>query len=88
FILPPGMAALEARLRARAQDDEAVIRNRMLAACSEMSHFDEYDYLIVNEHFDTALDELLAIFRSGRLRLEVQRQRHAALLAMIGRLCD
>ena len=88
FILPPGMDALEARLRARAQDDEAVIRKRMLAACSEMSHFGEYDYLIVNEHFETALDELLAIFRSGRLRLEVQRQRHVQLLTTIGAVCD
>ncbi len=85
FILPPSREALEQRLHARGQDSEAVIRRRLAAAREEMSHFDEFDYVIVNEHFDSALDELHAIVRASRLRQPVQAARHAervrALLA-------
>ena len=80
FILPPSRAALEQRLHARGQDSEDVIRRRLAAAREEMSHFDEFDYVIVNEHFETALDELHAIARASRLRLPVQVVRHAALV--------
>ncbi len=81
FILPPDAAALRERLTARGQDSEEIIERRMRDAISEMSHYDEYHYLIFNDDFDTAIDELQAIFVSRRLRLEAQCQRHAKALA-------
>jgi guanylate kinase len=83
FILPPSRQALEERLRARGQDDESVIARRMRDAVSEMSHYGEYDYLVINEMFATAHDELAAIVRSRRLRLAAQQQRHGGLLAAL-----
>ncbi len=80
FILPPSRAALEDRLRDRGQDDDAVIARRMQDAVSEMSHYGEYDYLIINDVFAAARDELAAVIQCRQLRLPVQRQRHAALL--------
>lgn len=71
FIVPPVRSALEARLRERGQDDDAVIKQRMEQACAEISHWAEYDYLVVNDKFDQAVDELFAIFRSQRLKRTV-----------------
>ncbi len=81
FILPPSRDALDTRMRNRGQDTELVIAQRLAAAREEMSHFGEFDYLIVNEHFDAAAAELRAIFVAQRLRREAQRERHADLLA-------
>ncbi len=61
FIMPPSLAALEARLKARRQDDDKVIAGRMRAAVDEMSHKDEYDHIIVNAQFDRAFAQLEAI---------------------------
>ncbi len=83
FILPPSRAALEERMRKRGQDSEAVIARRLAAAREEMSHYDEFDYVIVNEHFGTAVDEMCAIFAASRLRREAQAQRHADLIAAL-----
>jgi guanylate kinase len=83
FILPPSRQALEERLRARGQDDASVIARRMRDAVSEMSHYGEYDYLVINEVFRTALDDLAAIIRGRRLRLAAQQRRHAMLLAAL-----
>lgn len=83
FILPPTRNALQERLRARGQDDEAVIARRMRDAMNEMSHYGEYDYLVINEEFRTAQDELSAIIRCRRLRLAAQQRRHAGLLATL-----
>ena len=83
FILPPSRAALGERLRDRGQDDAAVIERRMRDAVSEMSHYDEYDYLVINDVFATAQEELAAIVLSRRLHLEPQRRRHAGLLAAL-----
>lgn len=80
FILPPSRAALEERMRKRGQDSEEVIARRLAAAREEMSHFEDFDYLIVNEDFDVAVDEMCAIFTASRLRREAQRGRHAPLL--------
>jgi guanylate kinase len=80
FILPPSRAALHQRLTGRGQDSEEVIQRRMADAVSEMRHHDEYHYLIFNDDFDTALADLLALFRALRLRGEAQRARHAAEL--------
>ena len=81
FILPPGQDALRQRLTGRGQDGEDIIERRMRDAVSEMSHFDEYHYLIINDDFEHALDELLALFRARRLRLPAQQQRQAKVLA-------
>ena len=85
FILPPSQEALRHRLDGRGQDSEEIIAGRMKEAVSEMVHYDEYDYLIINDDFDAALADLKAVFRSNRLLLKKQQQRHAALLKqMIG----
>jgi guanylate kinase len=80
FILPPSRDALETRMRNRGQDSDATIARRLGAAREEMSHYDEFDFVIVNEHFDAAAAELRAIFVAHRLRRVAQAERHAALL--------
>lgn len=80
FILPPSSAELERRLRGRGQDDPKVIAARMEAAHAEMVHFDEYDYLIVNDSFEHALEELQSLLLAQRLRLPGQRTRLADLI--------
>ncbi len=62
FILPPSRAALEERMRKRGQDSDEVIAQRLSAAREEMSHYSEFDYVIVNECFDTAVAEMCSIF--------------------------
>ncbi len=85
FIVPPSQAALRERLNSRAQDDEAVIESRLAEARGEMQHHDEFDYLVINDDFGTALEELAAIVLAERCRLahRVERQRELleALLA-------
>lgn len=83
FILPPSRDALEERMRKRAQDSETTIATRLAAAREEMRHHREFDYLIVNEHFATAVDEMCAVFTASRLRREPQQQRHAGLIATL-----
>ena len=80
FILPPSRQALEQRMRVRGQDSDEVIERRLAAAREEMSHYGEFDYVIVNEHFATAVDEMCAIFTASRLRREPQVARHAMLI--------
>lgn len=72
FILPPSLQILEERLRGRAQDDKAVIEQRMAAAREEISHYNEFDYLILNDDFEQALEDLATIVKSQRLRLSYQ----------------
>ena len=80
FILPPSRQALEDRMRRRAQDSEETIARRLGAARDEMSHFGEYDYLIVNDDFDAAVDEMCAIFTASRLRRDRQVAKYSKLL--------
>ncbi|MBV2209420.1 MAG: guanylate kinase [Thermomonas sp.] len=80
FILPPSRAALEERMRKRGQDTEAVIQRRLAAAREEMSHYGEFDYVIVNEVFETAVTEMCSIFTASRLRREYQQARRPELL--------
>ena len=80
FILPPSTAALEQRMRTRGQDSDEVIARRLAAARDEMSHYAEFDYVIVNEVFETAVEEMCAIFRASRLRLAQQQRRHENLI--------
>lgn len=80
FIVPPSREILEQRLRGRGSDGDEVIRRRLAEAVTEISHYDEYDYLVVNDDFAAALTDLQSIVRAQRHRLAVQRQRHAELL--------
>jgi len=68
FILPPNMRELEQRLKTRAQDSDSVIAKRMSKSEAEISHWAEYDYVIVNENLETALGELLTIVAAERMR--------------------
>ncbi len=73
FILPPSLETLHYRLTHRGEDEAAVIERRMRDAVNEISHYAEYDYLIVNDDFEKALSDLQAIVRARRLRCSVQR---------------
>lgn len=83
FILPPSLHTLQARLLARAQDDPDTIARRTAEAITEISHYEEFDYVVVNDRFETALDDLRRIIRGQGedLRLETQRKRLAPLLS-------
>jgi len=72
FILPPSVEELRRRLSARGQDSEDVVERRMRSAMDELSHFDEYDYLVTNDRFEDALEDLRALVRVERLRLSRQ----------------
>lgn len=83
FILPPSRDALFQRLRDRGQDSPEVIARRIANARGEMEHATEFDYLIVNDRFDEALDDLAAIVRAVRLSMRIQGPRQAGLLAQL-----
>jgi guanylate kinase len=79
FVLPPSAAELERRLRGRAQDSEAVVRGRMARAAAEMSHWREYDYVVVNAELEAAIAAVQAIVAAERLR----RHRRIGLAAFV-----
>lgn len=83
FILPPSLAILRARLEGRGKDDASVIDARMAQALEELSHYAEFDYLVVNDDFAQAVDDLTAIVRASRLRREAQRHKLAPLLGRL-----
>ncbi|NBO20219.1 MAG: guanylate kinase, partial [Proteobacteria bacterium] len=68
FILPPSLAELERRLMARAQDSEGVVKMRMLKAAAEMSHWQEYDYVLINQDLDETLEKINHILLAERLK--------------------
>ena len=80
FILPPSAATLETRLRNRGLDDDDIIAKRLAGATEEMRHSGEFDYVILNDVFQAALGDLLAILRCGRLTVQRQSTAQAALL--------
>lgn len=80
FILPPSLETLRSRLEMRRQDGEETIRQRMREAVGEMSHYDEANYLLVNNVFEHALADLEAIIRADRLRLAPQAMRLRELI--------
>ena len=80
FILPPSKSALEQRLRGRGQDDDSVIARRMRDAENEISHYIEFDYLIVNDDFDVALSELVSIISARRHSMAIQKALQEPLL--------
>ncbi len=84
FILPPSIEALEARLHKRGQDSAEVIRRRLVAAGSEIAHAPEFDYVIINEDFNLALEQLTAIVTAARLRCAPQAAKHHDLFVQLG----
>jgi guanylate kinase len=83
FILPPSVEALRQRLTGRGQDAEEVIQRRVAAAREDISHVGEFDYVIINDDFNTALQDLLAAIRAQRLKVAVQLERHGDLIASL-----
>jgi guanylate kinase len=84
FILPPSIAALEERLRKRGQDSAHVISRRLLAAGAEMAHVSEFEYVIINQDFPVALEQLAEIVNATRLRFHTQAARHAEVFHQLG----
>lgn len=80
FILPPSIAALQQRLTGRGQDSEDVIQKRLAEAQNEMDHAHNADYIIINDDFSDALEDLAAVFKTQRLTAQQQQQRHSVLL--------
>ncbi len=83
FILPPSRDALRQRLAGRGQDSAEVIERRMAAALDELSHYAEFDYLVINDRFETALTELRAILIAQRQRRTAQLERHLELFHIL-----
>ncbi len=81
FIIPPSLETLRERLTGRGQDSASVIQRRMRDAQAEISHWAEFDHLVVNDDFDTALEELLTIINDHRTRQPHQVNKHNQLLA-------
>lgn len=80
FILPPSLAELEHRLIGRGQDSAEIIAERMSKAMNEISHYDEYDYVIINDDFEQALSDLQGILRAEKLTLTYQQRENKALI--------
>ncbi|MEO6563396.1 MAG: guanylate kinase [Nitrosospira sp.] len=86
FVLPPSLEVLEMRLRLRGQDSSEAITRRLAAAREEMGHVDEYDYVIINEKLDKALQDLACIVHAERLRMTKQIARHHDLVTQLGKM--
>jgi len=80
FILPPSVEALEQRLCGRKQDSQEIIKTRLKQSCDDMCHYDEFDYIVINDNFDNAVEDLASIFKCNRMKLDCQKQRHQAFL--------
>ena len=76
FILPPSIAELERRMRRRGQDSDEVVRRRLAVAADEMSHAAEFDYVIINNDFEEARRDLIAVVRASRLAYSRQLERN------------
>ena len=83
FVMPPSVEALRQRLESRDEDSNDIIDLRMKEAVSEMSHYAEFDYIVINDDFEDAVTQLWTIFVSNRLLREGQQQRHTKLLASL-----
>lgn len=86
FILPPSFAELEARLRKRASDSDAVIAKRLANAHEELRHVHEFEYVIINDRLDVATQELIAVVTAERCRTAKQAARHRKLFSEIAAL--
>jgi len=83
FVLPPSKQVLEDRLKGRGQDSDEIIAGRMRVAVDEMSHYNEYDFLVVNDDFDIATNELKSIIESKRLSMQRSEQLHSVLIKQL-----
>ena len=83
FILPPSIEELELRLKKRGGDSADVIARRMRDAVAEMSHFDEYDYLVINDVFENATEAISNIIKAARLRRPAQLARYTEMLSRL-----
>lgn len=83
FIIPPSRQELLARLQERKQDSKEIIEARMAEASQEISHFAEYEYLVVNDNFEIALGDLIAIVQAQRLKMGRQKQQYGDVLASL-----
>ena len=81
FVIPPSLDVLRQRLIERGQDNDTVVQRRMRDAQAEISHWDEFDFLIINKKFDEALGELHSIIRSGKLRQPIDQKQYGEILA-------
>jgi|TARA_A200000113_G_scaffold136205_1_gene122492 guanylate kinase len=81
FILPPSTAALRKRLTDRGQDDDEIIEGRMQAARDELAHYDEADFIVLNDDFEIALQDLQSIIRAQRLSQQVQSRELTSVIA-------
>jgi len=80
FILPPSKAELEKRLRGRGTDSDEVIAKRLGQSCDDIKHYDEFDYVVINDDFETAVAQLASIFQANRVTLQKQKQKNQTLL--------
>ena len=83
FLLPPSIKELKARLKNRGQDSDEVIQKRIKLAKDDISHYSEFDYVVVNDSFETALSDLHAIIKSLRLKNDIQKIKQAKLLQQL-----
>ncbi|MDW5418559.1 guanylate kinase [Iodobacter sp. CM08] len=83
FVLPPSVEVLEQRLKNRGKDSDEVIERRMAVAKEEISHVEEFDYVIVNEHIDEAVRDIVSAVRAERLKLHRQSARHQVLISSL-----
>lgn len=86
FILPPSKAELENRLRGRETDTDEVIAERLAQSCDDMTHYDEFDFVVINGDFDNAVKDLESIFLANRLKLDKQTQKNQTLLDKLTKL--
>ena len=80
FLLPPSRQALRQRLESRGQDSAAIIDERMAKATDEMSHYHQFDYLVLNDQFEVAVDQMAAIMAAERVKLARQKKQHGELI--------
>jgi len=80
FILPPSKTELENRLRGRGTDSDEVIAKRLGQSCDDIKHYDEFDYVVINNDFNKAVKDLESIFHANRITLEKQQQKNQSLL--------
>jgi guanylate kinase len=85
FVLPPSAAILEQRLRGRSKDSEAAIVRRLEVACREVGEFATYEYVVVNDELDTAVERLRAIVLAERARVKVMRHEAENIIQTFGR---
>ena len=83
FILPPSKTELEKRLRGRGTDSDEVIAKRLAQSCEDIKHYDEFDYVVINDEFKVAVKQLESIFHANRATLDKQQQKNSMLLSAL-----